>query len=158
MRRCSKRRAAELWVKLWGEQYAPVKEIDKTLTLDIVMALLVERDAPSMSVDSLASALRYVWIFVWETRGQRPPSKEAAGKALQSFRKENRESPKKWARERHMVLVGEEYGAHGYPRLDARQRGKYLYREYAASKGAKTKLLIIRWETRVNRGLPSLPC
>jgi hypothetical protein len=108
------------------------------------MALLVERDALVMPVDSIASALRYVWIFVWETHKLRvrqsdPPDRRVVAKMMRSYRKDNLESPKKWARERHAILLGDEYGAHGYPRLDARQRGKLLYREYANSKGAKTK-------------------
>jgi hypothetical protein len=56
---------ADLWVKLWSEKYERVLQIHKTIPVDVVLALLVVRDAAKMSADSLASSLRYVWVSAW---------------------------------------------------------------------------------------------
>jgi hypothetical protein len=60
---------ADQFTKLWGEQYEPAVRITSTpgIGLDVSLALLVERDGESMPVESIANALRYIWIAVWET-------------------------------------------------------------------------------------------
>jgi hypothetical protein len=60
---------ADLFTKLWGDKYALVQQITTQpgAGLDIVLALLVERDGEMMTAGSLASALRYVWITTWDT-------------------------------------------------------------------------------------------
>jgi hypothetical protein len=63
--RCS----ADLFVKLWGERFDAIVQIEQELGLDIVMALLVERDGKEMPIDSLALAVRYIWIYVWALAG-----------------------------------------------------------------------------------------
>lgn len=57
--------AADLWVKLWADKYEAVTVVENNLPLDLAMALLVERDGLTMPVDSMASALHYVWISTW---------------------------------------------------------------------------------------------
>jgi hypothetical protein len=61
------RSKAELFAKLWSEEYQPAFRIAELpgMGLDIVQALLVEREGKSMPADSLASAIRYIWIYTW---------------------------------------------------------------------------------------------
>jgi hypothetical protein len=56
---------ADLWLLLWGQNYAPVCQATDRLGLDIFTALLLERDAASMQANSIASAIRHIWIYVW---------------------------------------------------------------------------------------------
>ena len=57
--------AADLWARLWHEKYPGVSKVPEWFGLDKVMALLLQRDGMTMSADSIASAIRYIWIFVY---------------------------------------------------------------------------------------------
>jgi hypothetical protein len=141
--------AADLWSKLLVDKYAPVVDADKRIPFDVVMALLIERDGTTMPVESLVTALHYVWISAWvglkvyrdalkdADRGRM--DKRVAAKVLQSFKKDNEESPKKWAKSRHQTLLADSYGAHRYPKIGPTERGKWLYKEYGSRKSAKWK-------------------
>jgi hypothetical protein len=81
------RSKSDLFTKLSADNYAPLREItgNPDVGHDVVMALLVERDGNSMPAESLASALHYVWIYVWASReeSRKMLSKNQAEKAKQ---------------------------------------------------------------------------
>jgi hypothetical protein len=56
---------ADLFAWLAYGGYAPVSEAERMLGSGIAIALLLERDCMTMPGDSLAYAVRYLWIHAW---------------------------------------------------------------------------------------------
>ena len=58
---------ADLYARLaYGERYEPITKIEEQLRDGVALALLLERDAATMPVHSLAYAVRYLWIGLFE--------------------------------------------------------------------------------------------
>lgn len=58
---------ADLYARLaYGERYEPITKIEEQLRAGVALALLLERDAAMMPIDSLARSVRYLWIGLFE--------------------------------------------------------------------------------------------
>lgn len=56
---------SDLLLKLWGDKYPPAVNLAQWAGLDVVVAALIERDAATMPIDSLAYGIRLLWMFAW---------------------------------------------------------------------------------------------
>jgi hypothetical protein len=54
---------AELVWKLWLERYSPV--VDTRVPVDVLVAVLMEHEAETMPLNSLAHSIRNLWLMVW---------------------------------------------------------------------------------------------
>jgi hypothetical protein len=52
---------ADLFVKLWAEDYDHVASISRKLGPDIALSLIIERDSTTMPIESVASAIHVLW-------------------------------------------------------------------------------------------------
>ena len=59
--------SADLFLNLWTAECRPVAAITTRHNSgpDVVMALLLERDAHSMPIHAIVAALHFIWIFAW---------------------------------------------------------------------------------------------
>ena len=76
---------AELVWKLWLERYSPV--VETRVPVDALVAVLMEREAETMPLNSLANSIRNLWLMVWSELELKEKQLLAVAEFVQAQRK-----------------------------------------------------------------------